>query len=182
MINPIEWTDEGVRMIDQRKLPTAEEYPVFKTYREIADAIRSMVVRGAPAIGVAAAMGVALGVRDSKARNISRLREEFDEITGILAATRPTAVNLFWAIERMKRLFNEIAIEGADRRAIADRLIKEALAIQAEDIEGNKRIGRFGQELLPNSGTILTHCRSEERRVGKSVDLGGRRIIKKKKT
>src|SRR2546425_143300 len=74
MINPIEWTDEGVRMIDQRKLPTAEEYPVFKTYREIADAIRSMVVRGAPAIGVAAAMGVALGVRDSKARNISRLR------------------------------------------------------------------------------------------------------------
>ena len=158
MINPIEWTDEGVRMIDQRKLPTAEEYPVFKTYREIADAIRSMVVRGAPAIGVAAAMGVALGVRDSKARNISRLREEFDEITGILAATRPTAVNLFWAIERMKRLFNEIAIEGADRRAIADRLIKEALAIQAEDIEGNKRIGRFGQELLPNSGTILTHC------------------------
>src|SRR2546426_2960476 len=158
MINPIEWTDEGVRMIDQRKLPTAEEYPVFKTYREIADAIRSMVVRGAPAIGVAAAMGVALGVRDSKARNISRLREEFNEITGTLAATRPTAVNLFWAIERMKQLFEEVAIEGTERRAIADRLIKEALAIQAEDIEGNKRIGRFGQELLPDSGTILTHC------------------------
>src|SRR5437879_134984 len=158
MINPIEWTDEGVRMIDQRKLPTAEEYPVFKTYREVADAIRSMVVRGAPAIGVAAAMGIALGVRDSKARNIGQLREEFNEITGILAATRPTAVNLFWAIERMKQLFKEVAIEGADRPAIADRLIKEALAIQAEDIENNKRMGLFGQELLPNSGTILTHC------------------------
>src|SRR5438132_10590335 len=158
MIRPIEWTDDGVKMIDQRKLPTVEEYPVFRTYREIADAIRSMVVRGAPAIGVAAAMGIAVGVRDSKARNISQLREEFNEITGTLAATRPTAVNLFWAIERMERLFNELAIDGADRRAIADRLIKEALAIQAEDIEGNKRIGRFGQELLPNSGTILTHC------------------------
>ena len=158
MINPIEWTDDGVRMIDQRKLPTAEEYPVFKTYREVADAIRFMVVRGAPAIGVAAAMGIALAVRDSKAGDIGQLREEFDEITATLAATRPTAVNLFWAIERMKRLFRELAIDGADRRAIADRLIKEALAIQAEDIEGNKRIGRFGQELLPNSGTILTHC------------------------
>src|SRR5713101_1349785 len=122
MIKTIEWTADGVRMIDQRKLPTAEEYPVFKTYREVADAIRSMVIRGAPAIGVAAAMGIALAVRDSKSRDISQLREEFDEITGTLAATRPTAVNLFWAIERMKRLFEELAIEGADRRAVADRL------------------------------------------------------------
>src|SRR5207302_11402564 len=105
MINPLEWTDEGVKMIDQRKLPTVEEYPVFKTYREVADAIRSMVVRGAPAIGVAAAMGIALAVRDSKARDITQLREEFDEITATLAATRPTAVNLFWAIERMKQRF-----------------------------------------------------------------------------
>src|SRR5437899_4000435 len=105
MINPIEWTDEGIRMIDQRKLPTAEEYPVFRTYREVADAIRNMVVRGAPAIGVAAAMGVALGVRDSRAKDIAQLREEFNEITTALASTRPTAVNLFWAIDRMKRLF-----------------------------------------------------------------------------
>src|SRR6267378_3117494 len=104
MIKTIEWTDEGVKMIDQRKLPTIEEYPVFKTYEEVAEAIRSMVIRGAPAIGVAAAMGVALGVRDSKAKNLSQLREEFNEITGILAATRPTAVNLFWAIERMTQL------------------------------------------------------------------------------
>jgi len=145
-------------MIDQRKLPTVEEYPIFKTYRDIAGAIRSMVIRGAPAIGVAAAMGVALGVRDSKATNMAELRAEFDEITETLAGTRPTAVNLFWAIERMKRLFKELASEGADKRLVADRLIQEALAIQAEDIEGNKRIGRFGQELLPNSGTILTHC------------------------
>jgi len=145
-------------MIDQRKLPMVEEYPVFKNYRDIAGAIRSMVVRGAPAIGVAAAMGIALGVRDSRAGNMSELREEFTEITEILASTRPTAVNLFWAIERMKRRFKEIATDSSDKRVIADRLIHEALAIQAEDIEGNKRIGRFGQELLPNSGTILTHC------------------------
>ena len=158
MVKTIEWTEEGVRMIDQRKLPTVEEYPIFKTYRDIAGAIRSMVIRGAPAIGVAAAMGVALGVRDSKATNMAELRAEFDEITETFAGTRPTAVNLFWAIERMKRLFKELASEGADKRLVADRLIQEALAIQAEDIEGNKRIGRFGQELLPNSGTILTHC------------------------
>ena len=158
MVKTIEWTDEGVKMIDQRKLPTVEEYPVFKTYQEVADAIRSMVIRGAPAIGVAAAMGVALGVRDSKARNIAELREDFNEIADTLASTRPTAVNLFWAIERMKRLFKEIATNGAEKRVIADRLIQEALTIQAEDIEGNKRMGRFGQELLPNSGTILTHC------------------------
>jgi methylthioribose-1-phosphate isomerase len=145
-------------MIDQRKLPAVEEYPVFKTYTEVGEAIRSMVIRGAPAIGVAAAMGVALGVRDSKARNTEELRKDFEQITNSLASTRPTAVNLFWAIERMNRLFNEIVRDDADRRSIADRLIEEALAIQAEDIENNKRMGRFGQDLLPDSGTILTHC------------------------
>ncbi len=154
----MEWTGEGVRMIDQRKLPAVEEYPVFKTYQEVAEAIRVMVVRGAPAIGVAAAMGVALGVRDSRSSNMAGLREDFKQITDTLASTRPTAVNLFWAIERMKRLFDDIAVEGADKRVIADRLIKEALAIQTEDIESNKRMGQFGQELLPVSGTILTHC------------------------
>jgi methylthioribose-1-phosphate isomerase len=154
----IEWTDEGVRMIDQRKLPMVEEYPVFKTYEEVAEAIRAMVIRGAPAIGVAAAMGVALGVRDSKAKNVAELQEDFKQIANTLASTRPTAVNLFWAIERMKRLFKEIATNGADKRKVAETLIEEALAIQAEDIDSNKRMGRFGQELLPNSGTILTHC------------------------
>src|SRR5215470_7622855 len=145
-------------MIDQRKLPTVEEYPVFKTYQEIAEAIRVMVVRGTPAIGVAAAMAIAIGVRDSKAEDINALREDFKRITETLAATRPTAVNLFWAIERMKRCFKDVATNGADRPTVANRLIREALAIQTEDIESNKRIGRFGQELLPNSGTILTHC------------------------
>src|SRR2546422_88950 len=158
MIKTIEWTDEGVKMIDQRKLPTVEEYPVFKTYEEVAEAIRSMVIRGAPAIGVAAAMGVALGVRDSKAKNLEGLRSDFEQITKVLASTRPTAVNLFWAIERMKRLFKELADDDADRRTIADQLIQEALAIQTEDIENNKRMGRFGQQLLPDSGTVLTHC------------------------
>jgi methylthioribose-1-phosphate isomerase len=158
VIKTIEWTEEGVRMIDQRKLPAVEEYPVFKTYEEVAGAIRTMVVRGAPAIGVAAAMGVALGVRDSKTNNIASLREDFKQITDTLASTRPTAVNLFWAIDRMKRLFKEIATDGADKRTIADRLIQEALAIQREDIESNRRMGNFGQALLPNSGTILTHC------------------------
>src|SRR6059036_3923981 len=129
MVKTIEWTDEGVRMIDQRKLPMVEEYPVFKNYRDIAEAIRSMVIRGAPAIGVAAAMGVALGVRDSKATNIEELRQDFEQITKMLAATRPTAVNLFWSIERMKRVFNEIACRDADRGRIAERLINEALAI-----------------------------------------------------
>src|SRR5262249_3614641 len=119
MIKTIEWTDEGVRMIDQRKLPTIEEYPVFKTYQDVAEAIRTMVVRGAPAIGVAAAMGVALGVRDSKAANLVELRTEFAEITQTLAATRPTAVNLFWAIERMKRAFIEKTSNDTDRRSVA---------------------------------------------------------------
>jgi methylthioribose-1-phosphate isomerase len=158
VIKTIEWTDEGVRMIDQRKLPTVEEYPVFKTYEEVAEAIRSMVIRGAPAIGVAAAMGVALGVRDSKAANLEELRKDFDHIANVIASTRPTAVNLFWAIERMKQLFKEVANDGTDRRTIAQRLIQEAIAIQTEDIANNKRMGQFGQQLLPDSGTILTHC------------------------
>jgi len=154
----IEWTDDGVVMIDQRKLPTVEEYPVFRTYEEVAEAIRVMVVRGAPAIGVAAAMGIALGVRDSKAANIPELREEFKKIGDTLAGTRPTAVNLFWAIERMKRCFREVANDSATKETVTARLIKEALAIQTEDIESNRRMGEFGQALLPNSGTILTHC------------------------
>ncbi len=158
MFKTIEWTDEGVRMIDQRKLPTSEEYPVFGTYEGVADAIRSMVIRGAPAIGVAAAMGVALGVRDSKANNIDELQKDFGEITRTLAATRPTAVNLFWAIERMKNVFNQVVASGGNRSSVSQRLIQEALTIYQEDIDANKSMGRFGAELLPNSGTILTHC------------------------
>ena len=158
MIKTVEWTDEGVRMIDQRKLPTVEEYPLFRTYGEVADAIRVMVVRGAPAIGVAAAMGVALGVRDSKATSMDGLRKEFDEIDKTLRETRPTAVNLFWALDRMKKTFQESAGSGKTHTAIAVRLIEEAKAIHRQDIESNMRMGKFGAELLPSSGTILTHC------------------------
>jgi len=145
-------------MIDQRKLPTIEEYPLFRTYEEVAEAIKVMVVRGAPAIGVAAAMGVALGVRQSKAANLDQLGSDFETITSTLAATRPTAVNLFWAIERMKRTFARALQSKSNRATIERLLIDEAKAIYDEDIENNKRMGRFGAELLPQSGTILTHC------------------------
>jgi len=158
MIKTIEWTDEGVRMIDQRKLPTIEEYPLFRTYEEVAEAIRVMVVRGAPAIGVAAAMGVALGIRRSEASSKEDLAKDFETITSTLAATRPTAVNLFWAIERMKQTFARAMRANANRETIERLLIDEAKTIYDEDIENNKRMGRFGAELLPQSGTVLTHC------------------------
>src|SRR5262245_44668058 len=118
MIKTIEWTDEGVRMIDQRKLPTVEEYPTFRTYEEVAEAIRVMVVRGAPAIGVAAAMGVALGIRKSKASTMAELAKDFETITSTIAATRPTAVNLFWAIERMKQTFARAVRSNSSRETI----------------------------------------------------------------
>ena len=152
MVKTIEWTEEGVRMIDQRKLPTVEEYPIFKTYRDIAGAIRSMVIRGAPAIGVAAAMGVALGVRDSKATNMAELRAEFDEIAETLAGTRPTAVNLFWAIERMKQVYAGVRSEGLGR--IRERLVAEALAVRSEDIAINEAIGRNGADQAPPMGSV----------------------------
>lgn len=158
MIKTIEWTEEGVRMIDQRKLPTVEEYPTFRTYEEVAEAIRVMVVRGAPAIGVAAAMGVALGVRKSKAATIEELAADFEVITATLAATRPTAVNLFWAIERMNQTFTRALRANSSREAIERVLIDDAKAIYDEDIENNKRMGRFGADLLPQTGTVLTHC------------------------
>jgi len=158
LIKTVEWTDEGVRMIDQRKLPTVEEYPLFRTYEEVAQAIRDMVVRGAPAIGVAAAMGVALGVRDSRATSIDNLRKEFDIIVTTIGATRPTAVNLFWALDRMKKTFVEAAGGSKTHSAISARLVEEAAAIHREDIESNMRMGQFGADLLPSSGTVLTHC------------------------
>jgi len=158
MIKTIEWTDDGVRMIDQRKLPTVEEYPTFRTYEEVAEAIRVMVVRGAPAIGVAAAMGVALGVRKSRAQSSEELQTDFETITSTIAGTRPTAVNLFWAIERMKQTFARAMRANSSRATIEHLLIDEAKAIYDEDIDNNKRMGRHGADLLPQSGTILTHC------------------------
>src|SRR5215471_18723956 len=142
LIKTVEWTNEGVRMIDQRKLPTVEEYPLFRTYDEVAEAIRVMVVRGAPAIGVAAAMGVALGVRDSKANSIEELKREFDVIVSTIGSTRPTAVNLFWALDRMKRTFHDAVARGSSHAAISAKLIEEAQAIYRKDIDSNMRMGK----------------------------------------
>jgi methylthioribose-1-phosphate isomerase len=158
MIRTIEWTPEGVRMIDQTRLPNEEIYPVFRTYQEVAEAIRSMVVRGAPAIGVAAAMGIARGMLDSTASDATGAVRDFRTIAETIRQTRPTAVNLFWAVERMTRVFEGLVADGATIEAIRDRLVSEALEIYSEDIESNRRMGRYGQELMPSSGTVLTHC------------------------
>ncbi len=159
MIKTIEWTDAGVVMIDQRLLPGEEEYPLFKTYEEVAEAIRVMVIRGAPAIGVAAAMGVAVG---AKAIDAGLSTEDFDAalepVYETLAGTRPTAVNLFWAIERMRGVARDARAAGADNSALVARLVDEAVHMHAEDIDANKAMGRFGADLMPEEGTILTHC------------------------
>ena len=158
MIKTIEWTPEGVRMIDQRQLPGRESYPVFDSYQGVAEAIRSMVVRGAPAIGVAAAMGIALGMKSSDAADLEAARQDFQTISETIRSTRPTAVNLFWAVERMARTFEAAGGGGKDLGQVRAALVEEALAIQREDIESNRKMGRFGQELMPSSGTVLTHC------------------------
>ncbi len=156
MIKTLEWTDSGVRFIDQTKLPTEEVYVTSTSYEEVANAIRTMIVRGAPAIGVAAAMGVALGVRDSKAITQADLDREFDEISHTLASTRPTAVNLFWAIRRMRAKFEELS--GQPISEIKQQLILEAQRMLVEDIAANQAMGKHGAVLLPTTGGILTHC------------------------
>jgi methylthioribose-1-phosphate isomerase len=158
MIKTIEWTDEGVVMIDQRRLPTHEMYPVFKSHEEVAKAIEDMVIRGAPAIGVAAAMGIALGMRNSKAESFGDFERDFRLVCERLSVTRPTAVNLFWAVERMRWAFNHARREGLSIDAIRRLLIDEGLAIHREDIEANHRMGVFGAELIPDNATVLTHC------------------------
>lgn len=145
-------------MIDQTRLPAEEVYPVFRTYQEVAEAIRTMVVRGAPAIGVAAAMGIARGMLDSTAPDAAGAVRDFETIAETIRQTRPTAVNLFWAVERMTRVFEGLVADGAPLDAIRDRLVSEALEIYGEDIENNRRMGRYGQDLMPASGTVLTHC------------------------
>ena len=129
---PIEWTDRGVVMLDQRLLPGEEISYTYTSYREVAKAIRDMVIRGAPAIGVAAAMGVALGVLHSSAKSVEALRAEFPEICDTLAKTRPTAVDLFWAIERMKRRFAELTAQTSDLSKIREALVQEARQVHLE--------------------------------------------------
>jgi methylthioribose-1-phosphate isomerase len=156
MIQTLEWTDEGVRFIDQTKLPTEETYVTCKTYQQVADVIRNMVVRGAPAIGVAAAMGVALGVKNSNAETACELEQDFDRVSDLIGRTRPTAVNLFWAIRRMREKFERLRTLPVAQ--IKQSLIDEARQMHAEDIAANQAMGRHGAVLMPDHGGVLTHC------------------------
>jgi len=156
MIRTLEWTEEGVRFIDQTKLPTEEVYVNCTTHQQVADVIRNMVVRGAPAIGVAAAMGIALGVKNSKAENGADLKKDFDQICEIIRQTRPTAVNLFWAIRRMQEKLETLRVRPLAQ--IKQSLIEEAQRMHAEDIAANQAMGRHGATLMPANGGVLTHC------------------------
>ena len=156
MIQTLEWTDSGVRFIDQTKLPTEETYVNCTTAEQVADVIRNMVVRGAPAIGVAAAMGIALGIKNSKAENGADLKKDFDRVADLIGKTRPTAVNLFWAIQRMSDKFEHARMRPIPQ--IKEVLIEEAKRMHAEDIAANQAMGRHGATLMPSSGGVLTHC------------------------
>ena len=158
MIKPVEWSDEGLRMLDQRLLPAEEKWLTLRSYTEVADAIREMVVRGAPAIGVSAAYGIALGAREFVGTAMTDFEDDLDYISETLAATRPTAVNLFWAIERMKNTFATAKANGKSISEIKQILLTDALAIQEEDIAAQSQIARFGGELILNNSTVLTHC------------------------
>ncbi len=153
MVETIQWTADGVVMIDQTKLPREIVYVTCKTYEEVADAIVTMVIRGAPAIGVAAAMGVAIGVLKADPANLDA---EFERICTMLARTRPTAVNLFWAIDRMKALY--ATLRGRQVEEIRAALVREAEEIKVEDIAINRAMGSHGAPLIPDGRTVLTHC------------------------
>lgn len=156
IIKPIEWKNDKVIMIDQRKLPNEETYNTYEDYKGVADAIRTMVIRGAPAIGVAAAMGVALGALGIGVTTFDEFYKKILKVCETLTRTRPTAVNLSWAVERMKAvclLNKELPLDQ-----LKQRMKEEAIAIYNEDLEANKNIGRFGHELLTNEDAVLTHC------------------------
>jgi methylthioribose-1-phosphate isomerase len=155
---PIEWTESGVVMLDQRRLPAEEISYTFTDYREVAKAITDMVIRGAPAIGVAAAMGAALGVQKSTENSVEALRSEFAGICDTLAKTRPTAVDLFWAIDRMKRRFEELAGQKADLIRIKQAMVEEAKLVHLEKKATDEAIGAYGAEFMPRDGQIMTQC------------------------
>ncbi len=155
MIPTLEWTEEGVKLLDQLRLPANVEYMLCRDYQDVARGIKDMIIRGAPAIGVAAAMGVALGVKRSQAKTRTELDPEFDRICATIAGTRPTAVNLFWAVERMRRAY---LAAGDDMAQIKERLEREAKQVYAEDIAINQAMGRHGALLMPSEGRVLTHC------------------------
>src|SRR5580704_10861180 len=158
MLPTIAREDDIVVMIDQRKLPAQEVYVRCKTAPEVARAIKTMVIRGAPAIGVAAAMGIALGMRTSSATGTQKFAAEFQKTCELMASTRPTAVNLFWAIERMRRSFAAGVRAGESVDQIKDRLDREAALIHDEDVASCRAMGAFGAEVVPADAHILTHC------------------------
>jgi methylthioribose-1-phosphate isomerase len=158
MLPTIEWKDDAVVMIDQRKLPASEVYVTCKTANEVAKAIKTMVIRGAPAIGVAAAMGIAVGLTRSRATGTKQFTTEFQKTCELMAGTRPTAVNLFWAIERMKKAFAAAAHDGQSVDEIKRKLVAEARAIHDEDVQSCRTMGAHGATLVPSSARILTHC------------------------
>jgi len=158
MIPTLEWLPTGVNFLDQTRLPLEETYVLATDYQQVATVIRDMIVRGAPAIGVSAAMGVALGISQSKASDLAALNAEVATISDTLAATRPTAVNLFWAIERMRQRYNALAAANTPIPKIKAALIAEARQMYDEDIAACKAMGAHGAELLPQTGTVLTHC------------------------
>jgi len=158
MIPTLAWTPEGVRFIDQTKLPLEESYVLATTYEQVADIIVTMVVRGAPAIGVSAAYGIALGAQRTSSKTAQEFAPEFEKICARLASTRPTAVNLFWAIDRMKSVFASLRATDAPIAEVQRRLLAEAHAMYEEDIAACKTMGAFGGALLPEEGGVLTHC------------------------
>jgi len=158
MLPTIEWRDDAVVMVDQRKLPAEEIYLSCRTAAEVARAIKTMVIRGAPAIGVAAAMGLALGVKQSKSTGTQKLAADFYKLCELMAATRPTAVNLFWAIERMKQSFAAGVTVGESVEQLKSRLVAESGAIHDEDVASCRAIGVYGASVVPDQARILTHC------------------------
>ena len=162
-VEPIRWSGDGVVILDQLRLPGDVVYHTYTDYRDVAQAIKTMIIRGAPAIGVAAAMGVALGVQHSRAQTLTDLRTEFPLICETLAATRPTAVDLFWAVARFKRRFEELAEAEANKSApsierIRQGLIAEALLVHEERRDADRRIGKHGAALMPQTGRVMTQC------------------------
>ena len=157
-IIPVKWSDEGVLMLDQRLLPTEEVWLTLRTYDEVAAGIKDMVVRGAPAIGVSAAYGMAIAARNFVGTTVVDLEDEIEFAGDVLAKTRPTAVNLFWAIDRMKATFQTAKADGKTVSEIKQILADEAKAIHDEDIESQRLIAKFGGELIEDNSTVLTHC------------------------
>jgi methylthioribose-1-phosphate isomerase len=155
---PIEWTDKGVVLLDQRRLPAEEINFTYTDYREVARAIREMVIRGAPAIGVAAAMGVALGVQHANANSVDELKAKYAEISKTLAETRPTAVDLFWALERMKNRFEELLAAAKSIGEIRAGMIEEAKQVHLEKLATDEAIGQFGAKFMPREGQVMTQC------------------------